>query len=177
MFEDPAWYEPDLNAQRRKIEGNRRFNKTQRRTLQRLVEQRDAIARAENLPPRSVMPDAVVLQVARDRPSKADTLAAMRGMPAQLAHKHADAFLAMLDDDAVTWCSMTEPSIEELQDSINELSAYRERLENDVKAMGQKLRMPQKKIQSAIAEHAELQRLGEILNQLTTQRDAIATDS
>ena len=83
----------------------------------------------------------------------------------------------MMDDDAVTWCSMTEPSIEELQDSINELSAYRERLENDVKAMGQKLRMPQKKIQSAIAEHAELQRLGEILNQLTTQRDAIATDS
>ena len=101
VFEDPAWYEPDLNAQRRKIEGNRRFNKTQRRTLQRLVEQRDAIARAENLPPRSVMPDAVVLQVARDRPSKADTLAAMRGMPAHLAHKHADAFLAMLDDDGV----------------------------------------------------------------------------
>ena len=43
--------------------------------------------------------------------------------------------------------------------------------------MGQKLRMPQKKIQAAVADHAELQRLGEILEQLTQQRDAMTSKS
>ena len=41
--------------------------------------------------------------------------------------------------------------------------------------MGQKLRMPQKKIQAAVDDHAELQRLGEILEQLTQQRDAMTS--
>jgi hypothetical protein len=37
--------------------------------------------------------------------------------------------------------------------------------------------MPQKKIQAAVANHAELQRLGEILEQLTQQRDAMTSKS
>ena len=85
--------------------------------------------------------------------------------------------VVMLDDDRISWDQMSEPSLEELQDSIEQLSAYRERLENDVKAMCQKLRMPQKKIQATVADHAELKRLGEILDQLTTQRDAMTKDA
>ena len=85
--------------------------------------------------------------------------------------------VAMLDDDRISWDHMSEPSLEELQDSIEQLSAYRERLENDVKAMGQKLRMPQKKIQASVADHAELKRLSVILDQLTTQRDAMTKNS
>ncbi|MED5384861.1 MAG: hypothetical protein VX481_09965 [Cyanobacteriota bacterium] len=81
----------------------------------------------------------------------------------------------MLDDVAILRDKTMEPSLEELQDSIEQLTAYRERLENDVKAMGQKLRMPQKKIQAAVDDHAELQRLGEILEQLTQQRDAMTS--
>ena len=99
VFEDLTWYEPDLDAQRRKIEGNRRFNKTQRRAMQRLVQTRDAIAQDEDLPPRAVMPDAVVLQTIRDRPANAAALADMRGMPAHLARKHAEAILNTLEDD------------------------------------------------------------------------------
>ena len=38
------------------------------------------------------------------------------------------------------------PSVEELQESIDELSAYRERLYNDVIGLGKKLRLSQKKI-------------------------------
>ena len=83
----------------------------------------------------------------------------------------------MLDDELFSWHVMSEPSLDELQDSIEQLTAYRERLENDVKAMGQKLRMPQKKIQAAVDDHAELQRLGEILDQLSQQRDAMASKS
>jgi predicted nucleic acid-binding Zn-ribbon protein len=83
----------------------------------------------------------------------------------------------MLDDVAILRDQTMEPSLDELQDSIEQLTAYRERLENDVKAMGQKLRMPQKKIQAAVADHAELQRLGEILEQLSQQRDAMTSKS
>ena len=56
------------------------------------------------------------------------------------------------------------PSIEELQESIDELSAYRERLFQDVVGLGKKLRLSQKKIDSTVAEHEELQRLDEVLS-------------
>ena len=71
---------------------------------------------------------------------------------------------------------MTDPTLEELQDSINELSDYKARLERDVKAIGSKLRMPQKKIDAAVKDNAELQRINEILDQLTRQRNALSSN-
>mgnify|MGYP001355331483 FL=1 len=64
------------------------------------------------------------------------------------------------------------PSIEELQESIDELSAYRERLSQDAVGLGKKLRLSQKKIDSTVAEHEELQRLDEVMSQLVAQRDS-----
>jgi|TARA_X000000950_G_scaffold249545_1_gene309519 hypothetical protein len=64
------------------------------------------------------------------------------------------------------------PSLEELQESIDELSAYRERLFQDVVGLGKKLRLSQKKIDATIAEHPELQRLDEVMSQLVAQRNA-----
>lgn len=64
------------------------------------------------------------------------------------------------------------PSIAELQESIDELSAYRERLFQDVVGLGKKLRLSQKKIDSTVAEHEELQRLDEVMSQLVAQRDS-----
>ena len=66
------------------------------------------------------------------------------------------------------------PSVEELQESIDELSAYRERLYKDVVGLGQKLRLSQKKIDATINEHPELTRIDEVLNQLIQQRDSQA---
>ena len=63
------------------------------------------------------------------------------------------------------------PSLEELQESIDELSAYRERLFKDVVGLGKKLRLSQKKIDATIAEHPELQRLDEVMSQLVAQRN------
>ena len=63
------------------------------------------------------------------------------------------------------------PSLEELQESIDELSAYRERLFQDVVGLGKKLRLSQKKIDATIAEHPELQRLDEVMSQLVAQRN------
>ena len=69
------------------------------------------------------------------------------------------------------------PTVQELQDSIDELSAYRERLYNDVIGLGKKLRLSQKKIDATISEHPELTRIDEILGQLKQQRDFQANNS
>ena len=64
------------------------------------------------------------------------------------------------------------PSIEELQESIDELSTYRERLYKDVLGLGKKLRLSQKKIDATLSEHPELTRIDEVLDQLKAQRNA-----
>ena len=69
------------------------------------------------------------------------------------------------------------PSVEELQESIDELSAYRERLYNDAIGLGKKLRLSQKKIDATVNEHPELTRIDEILSQLKHQRDNQALSS
>ena len=68
---------------------------------------------------------------------------------------------------------MSEPTLEELQQSIDELIAYRDRLHQDVVSMGRKLKLPQKRIDATVSEHPELQRLGEVLEQLLIHRDAL----
>jgi len=70
---------------------------------------------------------------------------------------------------------MADPTLQELQESIEELEAYRSRLRDDVIAMGKKLKLPQKRIDATVAEHAELQRLDEVLEQLLKQRDTMAS--
>ena len=70
---------------------------------------------------------------------------------------------------------MTEPTLQDLQASIEELEAYRNRLRDDVIAMGKKLKLPPKRIDATVAEHAELQRLGEVLEQLLRQRDIMTS--
>ena len=69
------------------------------------------------------------------------------------------------------------PSVEELQESIDELSAYRDRLYNDVLGLGKKLRLSQKKIDATLSEHPELTRIDEVLNQLKSQRNAQSSSS
>ena len=64
------------------------------------------------------------------------------------------------------------PTPEELQETIEELSTYRERLFNDVIGLGKKLRLSQKKIDATVKEQPELNRIDEILAQLKTQRDS-----
>ena len=63
------------------------------------------------------------------------------------------------------------PSLEELIETITELTAYRERLLDDVVGLGKKLRLSQKKIDATIKEHPELTLIDEILTQLKLQRD------
>lgn len=65
--------------------------------------------------------------------------------------------------------SAIDPNVSELEETIQELSAYRDRLRNDVLTLGQKLRLPKAKVEASIADHPELQRIEEILIQLQGQ--------
>ncbi|MCP9775972.1 hypothetical protein KBY58_08655 [Cyanobium sp. HWJ4-Hawea] len=67
---------------------------------------------------------------------------------------------------------MSDPSLQELLESIEALTTYRDRLTSDVRSMGQRLKLPQKKVDDTLASHAELQRIEEVLAQLVSQRDA-----
>ena len=70
---------------------------------------------------------------------------------------------------------MSYPTLQELLESIEVLTAYKERLIADVSAMGQRLKLPQKKVDATLASHAELQRIEAILDQLISQRDATSS--
>ncbi|MEB3241582.1 MAG: hypothetical protein VKJ31_06005 [Synechococcus sp.] len=66
---------------------------------------------------------------------------------------------------------MSDVSTQDLEESIEQLTTYRDRLRADVIAMGQKLKLPQKKIDSTLVEHPELQRIEGVLQQLMTERE------
>ena len=66
--------------------------------------------------------------------------------------------------------SMQSPTEDELEESIQELSEYKDRLEKEVVTISQKLKMPQKKINSIIKSHQELNQLKIIISKLKAQK-------
>tara|TARA_Y100001968_G_C18839838_1_gene472996 strand:- start:134 stop:349 length:216 start_codon:yes stop_codon:yes gene_type:complete len=64
---------------------------------------------------------------------------------------------------------MKEPSLKELQDSIEELCAYRDRISNEVVSAAQKLRMPKKKVESTLYENFEINKINKIILKLEEQ--------
>ncbi len=61
---------------------------------------------------------------------------------------------------------MKSPTEEELEESIRELTEYKNRLEKEVVTISNKLKMPQEKINSIINSHSELNQLKIILSKL-----------
>lgn len=74
--------------------------------------------------------------------------------------------------DAVMANAIDEPSPsrEELEDAIEQLMAFRDRIVSDVTGMGQKLKMPQKQVAFTLSRHPELQKIESVLAQLQLQR-------
>ena len=68
---------------------------------------------------------------------------------------------------------MTSPTIQELDQSIQEITEYHDRLHSEVTLMANKLRMPKEKIESTVNQHSELTKLREILLKLTKQRNLL----
>ena len=65
---------------------------------------------------------------------------------------------------------MKSPTEEELEESIKELTAYKNRLEKEVVRISNKLKMPQKKIDTIIKSHSELNQIEIILSKLNNEK-------
>ena len=70
---------------------------------------------------------------------------------------------------------MQSPTEEELEESIKELTEYKYRLEKEVITISNKLKMPQRKVDSIINSHAELNKIKIILSKLNKQKDNLAS--
>ena len=68
---------------------------------------------------------------------------------------------------------MQIPTEEELEESIKELSEYKNRLEGEVATISQKLKMPHTKVKSVINSHQELNQIKTILSKLNKQKENI----
>ena len=71
---------------------------------------------------------------------------------------------------------MQSPTEEELEESIKELTEYKNRLEKEVLTISNKLKMPQKKINSIINSHSELNQIKIILCKLNKQKENVASN-
>ena len=70
---------------------------------------------------------------------------------------------------------MQSPTKKELEESIKELNEYKNRLEKEVVTISNKLKMPQKKINSIINSHSELNQIKTILSKLNKQKENVAS--
>ena len=66
---------------------------------------------------------------------------------------------------------MQRPTQEELEESIKELTKYKKRLEKEVVIISNKLKMPQKKIDTIIKSHSELNQIKIILTKLNNEKE------
>lgn len=81
-----------------------------------------------------------------------------------------DGTTARADTSAINASNASDPSRQELQESIDQLAAYRDRLIKDVIGMGQRLKLPQKQVEFTLAQHPELPKIEAILAQLEAQK-------
>ena len=66
---------------------------------------------------------------------------------------------------------MSDPSLKELNQSIELLSSYHDRLQKEVISVSKKLQMPEAKIKSSLENNSELTELKITLQRLTSHRD------
>ena len=71
---------------------------------------------------------------------------------------------------------MKSPTKEELEESIKELTKYKNRLEKEVVTISNKLKMPKRKIDSIIHSHSELNQIKIILSKLNKQKENVASN-
>ena len=70
---------------------------------------------------------------------------------------------------------MQSPTEEELEESIKELTDYKNRLEKEVVTISNKLKMPQEKINAIIKSHSELNQIKIILSKLNKQKENLTS--
>ena len=71
---------------------------------------------------------------------------------------------------------MQSPTKEELEESIKELTEYKNRLEKEVVTISNKLKMPQEKINAIIKSNSELNQINIILSKLNKQKKNVTSN-
>ena len=66
---------------------------------------------------------------------------------------------------------MPEPDIKELNESIELLSTYRDRLQKEIVNVAKKLQIPIKKIDSTLKSHSELNEVKQAIIKLAAHRE------
>ncbi len=66
---------------------------------------------------------------------------------------------------------MSEPTNEELHESIKMLTSYRNRLTKAITSISQKLQMPQRKIDQTLESNSELKEIENTLAKLIKQKE------
>ncbi len=69
---------------------------------------------------------------------------------------------------------MSQPTAQEIKESIQDLTNYRDRLIKEVVKIAKKLQMPQGKIESTLAENPEIKKIEKAINQLAKQQQEIS---
>ncbi len=65
-----------------------------------------------------------------------------------------------------------QPTKKELNDSIDELRSYKDRLRSEIINISQKLRMSKVKIETTLRDNSELNEIEDVINQLTIQKNS-----
>lgn len=99
-------HEFDVESHMRRASRGYDLTEAQERLLRALCSVRDEIARAEDMPHRSTIPDGALLEIVRSRPATPAAIAALRGMPRPIVARHGELFMQALGEnpsEVVEW--------------------------------------------------------------------------
>ncbi len=96
-LEDPARYQFDAETMVGRFLKNRSLGRRSRLVLRRLVTFRDRRARRRNLPPRSILKDEVLVELARERPGSVRELREVPGLPRRLIQQEGEQLVQLIE--------------------------------------------------------------------------------
>jgi ribonuclease D len=94
---DAARYRFDPDARLERLLGNRAPRPRAVAILRELVVLRNDLAREENVPPRTLLRDDVLMRLAKDPVRRVERLELVKGMPRPLARRHGAAFVGAVE--------------------------------------------------------------------------------
>ncbi|MGH8292078.1 MAG: ribonuclease D [Gammaproteobacteria bacterium] len=95
---DPATYRPDPDNAWQKLRGLQRLKPRQLAAAKALAAWRERTAMQSDLPRQWVLKDGVLTDIAKQLPTSGDALHSIRDLPESTARKHAEEWLALIND-------------------------------------------------------------------------------
>jgi ribonuclease D len=96
-IEQISIYKPNLDALYNRIRSNRGFSRREGALLRLLVGWRQTAAQEQNLPPRSVVKDDVLIAIAKKSPKNRDSLCNLKHMPRPIISIYGDHLLELIE--------------------------------------------------------------------------------